>query len=1184
MGHLSIAVIKRIVKNSKLGEPIYNYLVIKTKEHYQFYDVENTGIGSTFNFSEFQENIVSYFKIGSTNFEKITPFRFSINDNATAYDYILSSEQTTLIDERIKGDANLLWLEETQLLQFKNEWKQNQIFIFDPEKPFETSTFSNNLRTSIRNIVKARANGKLVIFAGAGVSIDSNVPDWEKLTTDLKADILCEEVDYLKISEQYSIQRGNKEYQERVREILNVEKTTYNPIHKKILEIQPIHIVTTNFDSHFEQIIEKNNFHYSVVKKDADLPYSKGNSLFIKMHGDFLEKNIVLKSSDYNTYSQNFRLIESYLKGLFSSKLVLFVGFSFTDPNLKQILKSVKDTLRSDNQQPYLFLANGAIDINSDRKSIEENVKILDYETGAINEYFNQIATPEDKDNIENLSVLGGSTYKFLKVVENFDLVGDALENLEVQDQLVLSLGRFKGLNSIPPTAFESISPFTLKKQSVFDFSNRAIYSSEYPLHLEILNENLLTFLDAKKKDDKINFFSYNNKSQTQKERNLDQALKFLFSSGVHCIIRKNDTSHIHHKLNPIGNNVKCNCYRCLHDGFKYSTLLSNLESAADRLICKNENEGTSLLEAYGFFKTSQPTKAFYALEKLKNEAWKTQDYVVYFVATYNQKLLYSFMDWHFDQRVDQQEFEQIKLKIRKINLDKLLLDLPIDEDVRIVLKSIADNKSFDFAKGRIENDYNKIHEVYNGYKKGNYFTMWGAVYWTRVEQEFFVLNNFYHSNFLYNDDFTYYKKLAQLYIESILVSVATSKKYPNHIGCCSKLFFKTFILHGNSKENEILLEKYGITNFEFSSEDSHRSFVLEAFNEYLNSGYTEHHFMGNSINKNEFLDASLSKSEYLKSTMLKIFNNFLLLLCRVGLEKEELNQALNKILNYLSVSPLFDGHNDLKYFEKFVVHHILKISNENIQKIVEYSLCDNIWSDKLIAPFANAIAKEKKLVNFLDEKTYIKIIRRAEPRQKWTTRISDMLPFYPLLKNEQQDKFYSLLESSLLNEKSNIVHIITAYRCGVWKPIAEDVFYKHFCKVILGDAEKIQEFAVDDEGTPQKFRSFAEYNSVCFAIKLIYWNDLFKSSFCQDLKTKVIPNMFKWILSPESYNYDLFDVRWLLNFSEKSMLSKLGKIPELKSKIEKDLKEKYNDKVAKIYFDFFCLNESKILEHDDFQ
>lgn len=74
------------------------------------------------------------------------------------------------------------------------------------------------------------------------------------------------------------------------------------------------------------------------------------------MHGDFEHDNFVLKEDDYLNYSRNFKLIETYVKSIIGSKVVLFVGYSLNDPDVLHIISWVKDILKDDFQRAYLIL------------------------------------------------------------------------------------------------------------------------------------------------------------------------------------------------------------------------------------------------------------------------------------------------------------------------------------------------------------------------------------------------------------------------------------------------------------------------------------------------------------------------------------------------------------------------------------------------------------------------------------------------------------------------------------------------------------------------------------------------------------------------------------------------------------------------------------------------------------
>lgn len=135
-------------------------------------------------------------------------------------------------------------------------------------------------------------------------------------------------------------------------------------IHDKIIEFNTHTIITTNYDNLIEKAAENNSEVICVVSKDADLPYRKGGKELIKIHGDFESDNFVLKEDDYLSYSRNFRLIENYVKSIIGTKVVLFLGYSFSDPDIKQIFSWAKDILDGDFQRAYLIEAGKEYDAN----------------------------------------------------------------------------------------------------------------------------------------------------------------------------------------------------------------------------------------------------------------------------------------------------------------------------------------------------------------------------------------------------------------------------------------------------------------------------------------------------------------------------------------------------------------------------------------------------------------------------------------------------------------------------------------------------------------------------------------------------------------------------------------------------------------------------------------------------
>ncbi|HDH1416892.1 TPA: SIR2 family protein [Klebsiella quasipneumoniae subsp. similipneumoniae] len=196
----------------------------------------------------------------------------------------------------------------------------------------------------IRTIVSANNDGNLAIFVGAGVSKSSEsntrkIPDWSELMTELRGELgNYEENDFLKIAQLYFLSFGENVYYSKIKSLF---PSGLNPskIHKTIFDIRPDFIITTNWDDLLEQTVSENAFFYDVVSSDKDLMKSGLKNKLIKMHGDFKNHNIVFKEDDYINYDGNFPLLGNFIKSILSTHVILYVGYSYNDINIKHILK-----------------------------------------------------------------------------------------------------------------------------------------------------------------------------------------------------------------------------------------------------------------------------------------------------------------------------------------------------------------------------------------------------------------------------------------------------------------------------------------------------------------------------------------------------------------------------------------------------------------------------------------------------------------------------------------------------------------------------------------------------------------------------------------------------------------------------------------------------------------------------
>ncbi len=213
----------------------------------------------------------------------------------------------------------------------------------------------------IRNYAKAISEGNAAIFAGAGLSRASGFVDWKELIRPLAFDIgldVDKETDMLSVAQFYKNQRHTRSgINQAILDAFSSNVGTNDNI--KIISRLPIFTYwTTNYDELLEKGIREANRNPDVKSESDQLSNMKRDrdAIVYKMHGDVNHPSkAVLTKGDYELYEHNRPLFRTALKGDLVSKVFLFVGFSFEDPNLDYILSQIHSLLGENVPTHYCF-------------------------------------------------------------------------------------------------------------------------------------------------------------------------------------------------------------------------------------------------------------------------------------------------------------------------------------------------------------------------------------------------------------------------------------------------------------------------------------------------------------------------------------------------------------------------------------------------------------------------------------------------------------------------------------------------------------------------------------------------------------------------------------------------------------------------------------------------------------
>jgi len=205
-------------------------------------------------------------------------------------------------------------------------------------------------------IVNATMEGKLVIFAGAGVSTERKhvfpYTLYEDIAYELGTNPESISLSFSQLMSKYCQQKnGRKKLLNKIRDRIDYVKTflyLYNfatQFHEELSSIYLIKdIVTTSWDDFFEKecgaipIVTKEDFAF------WDLPERK----VLKIHGSINNiGSIIVTVEDYRKCLRRLRgnIIGSYLKLLLATKTVVFIGYSFGDEDFNRIYALLKKEL-----------------------------------------------------------------------------------------------------------------------------------------------------------------------------------------------------------------------------------------------------------------------------------------------------------------------------------------------------------------------------------------------------------------------------------------------------------------------------------------------------------------------------------------------------------------------------------------------------------------------------------------------------------------------------------------------------------------------------------------------------------------------------------------------------------------------------------------------------------------------
>lgn len=221
-------------------------------------------------------------------------------------------------------------------------------------------------------LLDAHRAGKLMLFVGAGVSANLNLPTWSELTEHIAMELGYDP----KIFSTYGTPLALAEYYKKKKGSLEPLRTwmdrewhkpstdiSHSDIHRLITQGRFSRIYTTNYDRWLELAHDKFGVPYDKVASVADLvSVTEGRRQIVKFHGDFADdSSIVLDETSYFQRLNFDSPLDIKLMNDVMGSSVLFIGYSLNDINIRLLFYRLtemwgRSALSSTRPRSYLFV------------------------------------------------------------------------------------------------------------------------------------------------------------------------------------------------------------------------------------------------------------------------------------------------------------------------------------------------------------------------------------------------------------------------------------------------------------------------------------------------------------------------------------------------------------------------------------------------------------------------------------------------------------------------------------------------------------------------------------------------------------------------------------------------------------------------------------------------------------
>lgn len=370
------------------------------------------------------------------------------------------------------------------------------------------------------NIIK---RNEAAAFVGAGYSISSGFPGWNDLLAKPLDELGIdpnEFQDVISAAQYYENVKGREAIKDLIKDNYADESRIVSDLLKALVHLPIKMFWTTNYDRMIEKAFKEKGRKFTVKSSNEKLATIVSDSVLYKMHGDVgnLDETVLTKD-DYERYEINRPLFRDALKSCLMEYSFLFVGFSFSDPNLDYILSRIKILLGDNSRCHYWIQPKDTVRPLEQKYKIEDLKKRYRIEVVLVNKFedaitiYNEINRRIKMDNIfisgshcseklDSILFVEELSFELAKgLIENSKKIISGFGNTVGSSVINGALTAIRSDNDKTITDYLTLRPFP---QNIRDEKTRKVKFTEYRNDM-ISRAGISIFISGCKNDGKGN-------------------------------------------------------------------------------------------------------------------------------------------------------------------------------------------------------------------------------------------------------------------------------------------------------------------------------------------------------------------------------------------------------------------------------------------------------------------------------------------------------------------------------------------------------------------------------------------------------------------------------------------------------------------------------------------------------